>query len=66
VHIADVVSLYLLALDKAEAGSLFYAENGEASFKAVTQSIGRMLGLGEKTQTGRSAKRSKRSGPARI
>ena len=50
VHIADVVSLYLLALDKAEPGSLFYAENGEASFKAVTQSIGRMLGLGEKTQ----------------
>jgi len=50
VHIADVVSLYLLALDKAEAGSLFYAENGEASFKAVAQSIGRMLGLGDKTQ----------------
>jgi nucleoside-diphosphate-sugar epimerase len=50
VHIADVVSLYLLALDKAEPGSLFYAENGEASFKAVTQSIGRMLGLGERTQ----------------
>ena len=50
VHIADVVSLYLLALDKAEPGSLFYAENGGASFKQVTQSIGRMLGLGEKTQ----------------
>ena len=50
VHIADVVSLYLLALDKAQAGSLFYAENGEASFKAVTQSIGRMLGMGDKTQ----------------
>jgi len=49
VHIADVADLYLLALDKASAGSLFYAENGEASFKAVAQSIGRMLGLGEKT-----------------
>ena len=50
VHIADVVNLYLLALDKAPAGSLFYAENGEASFESVAQSIGRMLGLGERTQ----------------
>ena len=31
VHIADVVDLFLLALDKAEAGSLFYAEAGEAN-----------------------------------
>jgi nucleoside-diphosphate-sugar epimerase len=50
VHIADVVDLYLLALDKAPAGSLFYAGNGEANFKSVAQSIGRMLGLGDKTQ----------------
>jgi nucleoside-diphosphate-sugar epimerase len=50
VHIADVVDLYLLALEKAAAGTLLYAENGEASFKSVAQSIGRMLGLGEKTQ----------------
>jgi len=50
VHIADVADLYLLALDKAQAGALFYAENGEASFKSVAQSIGRMLGLGERTQ----------------
>jgi nucleoside-diphosphate-sugar epimerase len=50
VHIADVVSLYLLALDKAKAGSVFYAENGEANFKSVTQSIGRMLGLGDTTK----------------
>lgn len=50
VHIADVVDLYLLALEKATAGSLFYAENGEASFKSVAQSIGRMLGMGERTQ----------------
>jgi nucleoside-diphosphate-sugar epimerase len=51
VHIADVVDLFLLALDKAEPGSLFYAENGEASFKSVAQSIGRMLGLGERTKS---------------
>jgi nucleoside-diphosphate-sugar epimerase len=50
VHIADVVSLFLLALDKAKAGSNFYAESGEASFKQVTQSIGRMLGLGDTTK----------------
>ena len=50
VHIADVVALYLLALEKAQAGSLYYAENGEASFKQIAQSIGRMLGLGGRTQ----------------
>ena len=50
VHIADVAELYLLALEKAQAGSLFYAESGEANFKSVTQSLGRMLGLGDRTQ----------------
>ena len=50
VHIADVAELYLLALEKAQAGSLFYAESGEANFKSVTQSIGRMLGLGDTTK----------------
>jgi nucleoside-diphosphate-sugar epimerase len=50
VHIADVASLFLLALEKAQPGSLFYAEGGEASFKAVARSIGKMLGLGDKTQ----------------
>jgi nucleoside-diphosphate-sugar epimerase len=50
VHIADVVELYVLTLDKAAAGSLFYAENGEASFKSVAQSIGRMLGMGDATK----------------
>jgi nucleoside-diphosphate-sugar epimerase len=50
VHINDVVDLFLLALEKAKPGSVLYAENGEANFKSVTQSIGRMLGLGDKTQ----------------
>lgn len=50
VHISDVADLYLLALDKAPAGSLFYAENGETNFKSITQSLGRMLGMGDKTQ----------------
>jgi len=50
VHIADVVALFLLALDKAQAGSLFYAESGEANFKSAAQSIGRMLGMGAATK----------------
>jgi nucleoside-diphosphate-sugar epimerase len=50
VHIADVVDLFLLALDKGKPGSLLYAESGEANFKSVTQSIGRMLGLGDATK----------------
>ena len=50
VHIADVVDLFLLALDKAKPGSTFYAEAGEASFKSVAQSIGRMLGMGDATK----------------
>lgn len=50
VHIEDVVSLYLLALEKASAGSLFYAESAETNFKSVTQSIGRMLGMGDATK----------------
>jgi nucleoside-diphosphate-sugar epimerase len=50
VHIADVVSLFLLALEKAPAGSLFYIENGEADFKTLTGAIGRMLGLGGTTE----------------
>ena len=35
---------------RRKPGSLFYAENGEANFKSVTQSIGRMLGLGDTTK----------------
>ncbi|MFY0581844.1 hypothetical protein ACN28S_53005 [Cystobacter fuscus] len=30
VHIADMAELYLLALEKAPAGSFYYVENGEA------------------------------------
>lgn len=50
VHIADVADLFVLALEKAKPCSLFYAENGEADFKSVAQSIGRMLGLGDATR----------------
>jgi nucleoside-diphosphate-sugar epimerase len=49
VHIDDLVDLYLLALDKALAGSFFFAENGEAQLKAIVEEIGRQLNLPAKT-----------------
>jgi nucleoside-diphosphate-sugar epimerase len=50
VHIDDLVDLYLLALDRAPAGAFYYAENGENSMREVCQAIGRMLGLGTRTE----------------
>lgn len=44
VHIEDVCDVYLLALESAPAGSFFYVESGEASFKSIVESIGRLLG----------------------
>lgn len=49
VHIDDLVDLYALVLDKAEPGSFFFAENGEAALADVARSIGRMLGFGGRT-----------------
>jgi len=49
VHIDDLVDLYVLALEKAPAGSFFFAENGDASFKEIAELISRALGLGGKT-----------------
>ena len=46
VHIADVTALYALALEKAPPGSFYFVENGEASFKEITDAIGRALDLG--------------------
>lgn len=45
VHIEDLADLYLLALDRAPAGSFFFAENGEASLKEIGAAISRMLGF---------------------
>jgi len=50
VHIDDVVDLYLLALEKAPAGALYYAENGEEALKDIAASISRMLGFGGRTR----------------
>lgn len=50
VHIADVCDLYLLAIERALPGSLFYVENGEMSMKDLAQSIGRMMGNGGRAE----------------
>ncbi|RUR81887.1 hypothetical protein PCC6912_27560 [Chlorogloeopsis fritschii PCC 6912] len=51
VHIDDLVSAYLLALEKAPAGSFFFLENGEASFKNIAEAIHRKLGFEGSAQT---------------
>jgi nucleoside-diphosphate-sugar epimerase len=45
VHIDDVVQLYLLALQRASAGALYFVENGEASFGEVGAAIAHRLGM---------------------
>ena len=50
VHIADLVDLYLLALDRAPPGSFFFAENGQASLKDIAAAISRQLGFGGRTR----------------
>ena len=39
VHICDLVDLYVLALEKAPAGSFYYAENGSNSMHEICQRI---------------------------
>jgi nucleoside-diphosphate-sugar epimerase len=51
VHIDDLVALFLLAIKKAPAGAFYFAENGENSMREVGEAIGRMLGLGSRTQS---------------
>jgi nucleoside-diphosphate-sugar epimerase len=50
VHIDDVPALYALALEKAPAGALYYAENGEETLKNIAVAISRMLGFGGRTR----------------
>ncbi len=49
VHIADVVALYLLALEKARPGDFVFAENGEADIKTIAEEIGRLLSISTKS-----------------
>ena len=41
----DLVTLYALAIDKAPAGSFYFAENGENSMREVCVAINHMLGF---------------------
>lgn len=50
VHIDDLVTLYLAAIERAPAGSFYFAENGENSMREVCEAISRMLGQGGRTQ----------------
>jgi nucleoside-diphosphate-sugar epimerase len=47
VHIDDVVDLYLLALEKTEAGAFYFVESGEAAFRDMTAAIAKALNLGQ-------------------
>jgi nucleoside-diphosphate-sugar epimerase len=52
VHVDDLVSLYLLALEKAPAGSVYHAASGEdASFKEIAEAIAQSIGNGCKAES---------------
>jgi nucleoside-diphosphate-sugar epimerase len=51
VHIDDLTTLYVLAIEKAPAGAFYFAENGENSMREVCEAISRMLGQGGRTQS---------------
>ncbi|WP_025598381.1 NAD-dependent epimerase/dehydratase family protein [Burkholderia sp. WSM2230] len=46
VHIDDVAELYRLALEKSPAGTFYFVESGEASFKDMSAAIARAMKLG--------------------
>ncbi|MBV8537996.1 MAG: NAD-dependent epimerase/dehydratase family protein [Alphaproteobacteria bacterium] len=45
-HVEDVADLYLLALEQAPAGSFYFVENGEASFRDMADALASALRLG--------------------
>lgn len=45
VHVDDLAELYLLALEGARSGELFFAENGTVSFHELAAAIQRCLGF---------------------
>lgn len=46
VHIDDLVDLFLLAYPKAPAGSFYFAESGEASFRDIAEALDKRMRLG--------------------
>ncbi|MDW9382719.1 NAD-dependent epimerase/dehydratase family protein [Chryseobacterium sp. JV558] len=45
VHIEDIADLYVLALEKAKGGSIYYAENGSSSLKNIAEVISKKYNL---------------------
>ncbi len=46
VHVEDMADLYLRALERAPAGSFYFAANGETAFHDLAAAIAKRLGLG--------------------
>lgn len=64
VHIEDCADAFVLALERAPAGSFFYIEGGEAAMIDTNRAIGRLLGLGEATEPWPLAEALRAWGPA--
>lgn len=45
LHIEDLADLYVLALEKAKAGSLYYAENGSSTIRNLAENISKQYSL---------------------
>ncbi|WP_223601237.1 NAD-dependent epimerase/dehydratase family protein [Chryseobacterium sp. GVT01B] len=45
LHIEDLAELYVLALEKAKGGSIYYAENGDSSLKNIAEVISKKYNL---------------------
>lgn len=45
LHIEDLADLYVLALEKAKGGSIYYAENGSSSIKNIAENISKKYNL---------------------
>lgn len=45
LHIEDLADLYVLALEKAKEGSIYYAENGASSLKNIAEAISKKYNL---------------------
>ncbi|TDV09541.1 NAD-dependent epimerase/dehydratase family protein [Paraburkholderia caballeronis] len=46
VHIDDVVELYRLALERSPAGTFYFVDSGEASFREMTTALADVMKLG--------------------
>ncbi|MEJ5052350.1 NAD-dependent epimerase/dehydratase family protein [Chryseobacterium culicis] len=45
LHVEDLADLYVLALEKAKGGSIYYAENGSSSIKNIAENISKKYNL---------------------